>query len=95
MALIEGITGTLNNQNSGMGLAYLKRFVAIVGGCFSIISGNGMYIEKIDSTGSSCIKKELNFEVPGTIVDVTINSQPGLKVFSKSELIPPEYRLIK
>ena len=95
MALMEGITGTLNNQNSGMGLAYLKRFVALVGGSFSILSGNGMYIEKIDSKGSSYIKKELNFEVPGTIVDVTINSQPGLKVFSKSELIPPEYRLIK
>lgn len=95
MAVIEGVTGTLNNQNSGMGLAYLKNFVGLVGGSFTILSGNGMYIEKIDSSGSSCIKKELEFEVPGTFVDVTINSKPGWKVFSKSEPIPPEYRLIK
>ncbi len=96
MALIEGITGTLNNQNSGMGLAYLKKdVVSLVGGSFTILSGNGMYIEKIDSNDSSCIRRELKFEVPGTFVDVTINSQPGWKIFSKSELIPPEYRLIK
>jgi hypothetical protein len=95
MALIEGITGTMYNENSGMGLAYLKRFVNLVGGSFAILSGDGLYIEKTDSRGSKSIKKELEFEVPGTFVDVTIKSEPGLKVFSKSESIPPEYRLIK
>ena len=65
------------------------------GESFTMVSGNGLYAEKIDAKKSDYIKKELNFEVPGTFVDVRINSQPGWKVFSKLEPIPPEYRLIK
>jgi len=96
MALQEGITGTLHNQNAGVGLSYFRRFVEVCNGSFIIISDNGFYMEeKIKGTKTKPVKKSLNFKFPGTLIDVTILSQRGMKLFHKSEPIPKEYRLIK
>lgn len=94
-ALIEGVTGTFANQNSGVGLSNFKKFVNFCEGTFTILSGNGMYVEQIDSEKPNIVKRELDFEIPGTFVDVAINSWPGKKIFFKSEPIPTEYKLIK
>jgi len=93
-ALIEGITGTVGNENSGLGLTYFKDFVIFCGGSFTILSGDGLYYEETDIFKQPK-KYSLNFEFPGTLIDFTINSKPNIKLFRKTEEVPKEYRLIK
>jgi len=95
MALQEGITGTLDNKNSGVGLSYFRQFIDICKGSFVILSGDGMYSEKWSDSEKKVNKEKINFEFPGTLIDVTINSQPGLKMFSATEPIPNGYKLIE
>jgi len=95
-ALIEGVTGTTNSENAGVGLSYFKQFVDVCNGSFSIISGDGFYAEERDDKGRKAIKKiALNFNFPGTLIDFVICSRPGLKLFTMKEPIPKEYRLIR
>lgn len=94
-ALIEGVTGALGNQNSGVGLSYFRKFVHACGGSFTILSNDGLYSEEASLLRPLITKKPLDFEFPGTLIDFTISSKPGWKLFRGDEKIPKEYRLIK
>jgi len=94
-ALIEGITGAPGNQNSGVGLSYFRKFVHTCGGSFTILSNNGLYSEEAGILKPSIKKRTLDFEFPGTLIDFTISSSPGWKLFRGDEKIPKEFRLIK
>jgi len=94
-ALVEGVTGTTGNQNSGVGLSNFKDFIRCCGGSFMILSDDGLYEEKVGFMGRVVRKQKLDFCFPGTLIDFVIDSAPGKKIFHRKERIPKEYKLIK
>lgn len=74
--------------------------VHLCGGSFLILSGDGIYEEKIDYKNGDIpdIEKkkiQLDFYFQGTFVDIILNSKPGMKIFSKNEKIPDDFTLIR
>ncbi len=68
-AMQEGNT-TKEGVSGGIGLAYLKEFIDDNEGCITLISNDG-YIEY---TKSGIEKKNLNCELSGTVVSLSINT---------------------
>lgn len=90
-AFEEGISGT-GDTGRGIGLSVLKEFIDKCEGSLVVISNKGFFIR---AGKKIVIQRDLSFDFPGTLIDITVNAQPGRKFFMKGEEIPPQYKLLE
>ncbi len=85
-AMTEGHTTKSGSQPGGLGLKLLKDFVQLNQGKLQIVSNFGYY--EFNADGDSCDKMDYNF--PGTCVNIEINTNDTNSYYLKSELSSDE-----
>ena len=81
-ALTEGNTTKTGDQPGGLGLKLLKDFILMNKGKLQIVSRYGYY--QFSASGDKCIK--LDYDFPGTCVNIEINTQDTSSYCLQSEL---------
>ena len=95
-----GITGSANDQNSGLGLYELKTLVRACGGSFCILSEDGFYEETVDPTvvpsSINEIRQDLDFYFHGTVIDIILSHPSQTITYSRTSKaeIPENKQLI-